>query len=336
MILVTGGTGFLGAHLLYHLSLQEKEITAIYRNKSKLADVKRIFQYYSADADMYYQKINWVFADITVIEDLKSIFSNVDLVYHCAALVSFSSSDYQEMRKINIEGTQNIVNVSIEKKVKKLCFVSSIATLENIDESNFIDEQSFWTTNKNKSDYAITKRAAEMEVWRASQEGVNSIIVNPGVIIGPGFWQNGTGNLFVKINRGMKYYSSGSSGFVDVRDVSNSMIALMNSDIINEAFVLVSENRSFKDLFKLISRSVKAKEPMKEIGKTGLEIAWRLAWFKGKITNSKPSLTRSSAKAANTQKKYSSEKFRQLLNYSFIPFDETIEYTGKLFLQDKK
>ncbi|MFD1314975.1 SDR family oxidoreductase [Namhaeicola litoreus] len=335
MILVTGGTGFVGAHLLYHLTLQEKEIRAIYRNKSRLKNVKRVFQYYSNEAEMYYQKINWVHADITVIEDLKSIFDNVDVVYHCAALVSFSSRDYQEMRKVNIEGTQNIVNVSIEKKIKKLCFVSSIATLENTYQTDYIDEQCFWTTNKNKSDYAITKRAAEMEVWRASQEGVNCIVVNPGVIIGPGFWKNGTGNLFEQIKNGMSYYSSGSSGFVDVRDVSKSMIVLMESDIINEAFVLVAENRSFKDLFTQISQSIKAKTPSKEIGKTGLEIAWRLAWLKSLFTRSKPSLTRNSAKAAYGQKKYTSEKIRRVLNYSFIPFNETIQFTGKLFQKDK-
>ncbi len=335
MVLVTGGTGFLGAHLLYHLSLQENEITAIYRNKSKLEDVKRVFHYYLPNNNNYF-KIKWVHADITVTEELRKVFKNIDVVYHCAALVSFSSSDYQEMRKINIEGTQNIVNISIENKVKKLCFVSSIATLEYTYGHDFIDEKCFWTTNKNKSDYAITKRAAEMEVWRASQEGVNCIVVNPGVIIGPGFWENGTGNLFAKIKSGMSYYSSGSSGFVDVRDVSNSMIALMKSDVVNEGYVLVAENRSFKDLFKLISLAVKAKEPSKEIGKIGLEIAWRLAWFKSLFTNSKPSLTKSSAKAAYGEKKYSSQKIKDSIHYAFLPLEETIAFTGKLFLEDHK
>ena len=334
MILVTGGTGFLGAHLLYHLSLQETEITAIYRNKSKLEDVKRVFHYYSPNSDLNYGKIKWVHADITVTEELRKAFNNVDVVYHCAALVSFSSSDYREMRKINIEGTQNIVNISIENKVRKLCFVSSIATLEYPYDHALIDEQCFWTTNKNKSDYAITKRAAEMEVWRASQEGVNCIVVNPGVIIGPGFWQNGTGNLFTKMKAGMRYYTTGCSGFVDVRDVSNAMISLMKSDLVNEGYVLVAENRSFKDLFKLISMAVKAKEPSKEIGKTGLEIAWRLAWLKSLFTSSRPTLTKRSAQAAYGEKKYSSQKIKHAIDYTFLPLEETVAFTGKLFLED--
>lgn len=336
MILVTGGTGFLGAHLLYHLSLQETEITAIYRHKSKLEEVKRVFHYYTPNSDLNYDRIMWVHADITVSEELINVFKNIDVVYHCAALVSFSSSDYQEMRKINIEGTRNIVNISIQNKVKKLCFVSSIATLEYTYGHDFIDEQCFWTTNKNKSDYAITKRAAEMEVWRGSQEGVDCIVVNPGVIIGPGFWQNGTGNLFAKIKAGMKYYSTGCTGFVDVRDVSNAMIALTKSGIVNEGYVLVAENRSFKDLFKLISVAVKAKEPTKEIGKRILEIAWRLAWLKSLFTNSRPALTKSSARAGYGEKKYSSQKIKHSMNYTFLPLEETIAFTGKLFLEDHK
>jgi len=192
MILVTGGTGLVGAHLLYHLLLENNTVKAIYRKNSNLQAVKTVFGYYSTNFELLFQKIEWIEADITNVCSLEKAFENITEVYHAAALVSFTPKDYQKMRKINIEGTANIVNFCIDKKVKKLCFVSSIATIEKATHAKTINEEEDWNLEKNNYGYAITKYGAEMEVWRASQEGVAVVIVNPGIILGAGFWHNGS------------------------------------------------------------------------------------------------------------------------------------------------
>ncbi len=238
MILVTGGTGLVGSHLLYHLSLENETIKAIHRSGSDLSAVKRVFSYFSDDFENLFQKIEWIIADITDVFALEKAFENVTYVYHSAALVSFNPKDYREMRKINIEGTSNIVNFCIDKKVKKLCFVSSVATIEKSISSKIINEDEVWNNEMNNYGYAITKYGAEMEVWRASQEDVSVVIVNPGVILGAGYWMNGSGAIFSKIYKGLKFYSEGVTGFISVKDVSKIMIQLMQSNIKNERFIV--------------------------------------------------------------------------------------------------
>jgi len=167
MILVTGGTGLVGAHLLYYLLLENDKVKAIHRKNSDLQAVKKVFSYYTKDFEAVFQKIEWVEADITDVYLLEKAFENITKVYHAAALVSFNPKDYKTMRKVNIEGTSNIVNLCIDKKVKKLCFVSSIATIDKTIKNNNIDEECEWNTETNNYGYAITKYGAEMEVWRA-------------------------------------------------------------------------------------------------------------------------------------------------------------------------
>ena len=173
---------------------------------------------------------------------------DIDYVYHCAALISFDTKDYYKLRKINIEGTANIVNLCITHKVKKLCYVSSIAALGNTLDQSIITEETHWNTEADNSVYAISKYGAEIEVWRGAQEGLNSVIVNPGVILGPGFWHSGSGVLFKKVYKGLSHYVTGTTGYVDVIDVVEIMTQLIHSDINNQRYIIVSEIGHLKTL----------------------------------------------------------------------------------------
>lgn len=332
MILVTGGTGLVGSHLLYHLLLENDSIKAIYREKSNLTEVKKVFACYGDVSKKLFEKIDWFKADLNDISSLENAFKDVKIVYHCAALVSFAPNDYQEMRKVNIEGTSNIVNLCISNSIKKLCFVSSIATIEKSLKSNRINEEDLWTTSTDKSGYAITKYGAEMEVWRASQEDVNVIIVNPGVILGCGFWQKGTGELFKKIHKGLKFYGEGVTGFVGVKDVVKIMVQLMQSDIKNERFILVSENTSFKDIFYQIADGLNVKRPNIKVSKLMSETAWRINSLTSKITRKSPKLSKYSAKALHNKKYFTSDKIKKTGDYKFQPLSKTIDEICKVYL----
>lgn len=195
MILVTGGTGLVGATLLLHLTENEAKVTAIYRNLSKTERVKTFFKHQNKSQN--FDKINWIEADILDIPSLEKAFSNIDTVYHCAALISFDPKDEALLRKTNIEGTANIVNFCIDKKVKKLCHVSSIAALGDLKEhEKIVSEATEWNPEVFHSDYAISKYGAEMEVWRGFKEGVEVVIVNPGVVFGSLLWEEGSGAFF--------------------------------------------------------------------------------------------------------------------------------------------
>lgn len=336
MILVTGGTGLVGAHLLFHLLNENKLIRAIFRNEKKFENVKRIFSYYSKDVDTLFNNIEWIEADLNNIPQLTEAFKGITHVYHCAAFVSFEPDKFDVLKKTNIKGTANVVNFCISNKVEKLCYVSSIAALGSSLKNEIITEETEWNKEIDNSVYAITKYGAELEVWRGTQEGLDAVIVNPGVIIGPGIWRYGSGSLIKIIYNGLKYYTTGSTGYVDVNDVVNAMIQLVKSDHKNERYILVSENLSFKDFFTKTAHYLGVKPPHKEAKTWLLNIAWRLDWLKHKLTRKRRVLSKQTAKSALTETNYSNKKIKEAIGFEFLPMDKSIETTSAHYLDSLK
>lgn len=338
MILVTGGTGLVGAHLLFKLVDSGENIRAIYRREKTLKRVKHVFSYFSDNAESLFETIDWVEADINDIPKLKEAFKDITYVYHCAAFVSFEPDKYRQLRKINIEGTANIVNLCISHSVKKICYVSSIAAIGNHEDSEkLIDEETAWNPEEDNSVYAITKYGAELEVWRGTQECLDAVIVNPGVILGAGYWNGGSsGSLFKKIYNGMRYYVNGVVGYVDVFDVVNTMVLLMNSNIKNEGYILVAENLSFKIFQNKVAKALNVNSPKKEAKAWLLGIAWRLDWLKHKLFGTRRSLTKQSAKSAISISKYDNAKIKNDLDFTFKPIEKSINEICQLYLKDLK
>ena len=335
MILVTGASGLVGSHLLYHLTQESSQIKAIYRSEEKKEYVKKVFSYYSSDVDTSFNKITWVQGDITDIPFLEEIMKDVSEVYHCAALVSFDPSRYRELRRVNIRGTANIVNVSLLYDIKKVVYISSVAAIGKAEENLPSNEESPWNQDGDHSVYAITKYGAELEVWRGIQEGLNAVIVNPGVILGEGFWRSGGSSaLFRKVQKGMSQYTSGSTGFIDVKDVVKTMTFLMNSTICGERFILVSENVPFYDFFTEIAKVLGVKPPYKEVGKSVLNIAWRLDWFRSKIFRKHRRLTKQLASSLTSVETYDNNKVRKLVDFKFIAVKDSIKRVATAFSQD--
>lgn len=334
MILVTGGTGLVGSHLLYKLTEVESKIRATYRYDAKLETVRHIFSYYSKNANSLFNKIEWVKADITDIPNLTNAFSGITKVYHCAALVSFDPNDYYTLRHINIDGTANVVNLCLAHNIKKLCYVSSIATIGKSIDNSIITEDCEWNKEDDNTVYAISKYGAEIEVWRGTQEGLDAVIVNPGVIVGPGFWKASSSSLFRKIHKGLNYYTTGSTGYIDVFDVVNIMIHLYEGDTKNEHYILVAENRTFKSFLVKAAEELIVKPPKKEASLILLTIAWRIDWLRHLFTGKRRKLTKHLVQSLTMSRNYSSAKIVKELNYKFKSVDTSISETSQLFLKD--
>lgn len=333
MILVTGGTGLVGSHLLYKLVSTHEKVRAIYRNEKKFKEVKKVFSYYTEDYNTLFDAIEWVKADILDIPSLTEAFKDISYVYHCAALVSFEPHKYHALRKVNIEGTANIVNFCNSNNIKKLCYVSSVATLGNTLNKEFITEETIWNPETDNNVYAITKYGAEMEVWRATQEGLDAVIVNPGVILGAGIWNDGSGSLFKKAHKGLTYYSKGTVPLVSVEDVVLVMMALLKSDIKNERFILVAENWTFKKFLQALATSVNKTTPEKLVPFLLLEFAWRLDWLKYSLTGKPRKLTKHLSRSLSAETYYSNDKIKSALNFEFEPVEKTIYKVGNLYLK---
>ncbi len=333
MILVTGGTGFLGAHLLYKLISKGERVRATYRANSSFDLIKKVFVYYAGN-DYLFDKIEWVESDILDIYSISNTLTDIDKVYHVAAFVSYDSKYKKNIFEINVDGTANIINACLENNVKKLCYVSSIAALGETGSDKLIDESTIWEDNGLNSIYSISKYNAELEVWRGINEGLNAVIVSPSVIMGYSNWNYGSSNLYVKIYNGFAYYTMGSSGFVDVEDVCNIMIRLMNSDIVNDIFIVSAENICYKNLFEMIAKSINAKIPEKYATPFLTGLAWRLDYIKSKIARKPALLTRESARTSHKKLLYSNMKIVRLLDYKFKSISKTIDALGSIFLKE--
>jgi dihydroflavonol-4-reductase len=329
MVLVTGGTGLVGAHLLLHLIENGESVRAIYRNLESIQKTKDLFSLYKK-ANLF-EKIDWIQADITDVPSLEIAFENVEYVYHCAALISFDPKDEDLLRKTNIEGTANIVNFCIVNYVKKLCFLSSISALGDLKENEkIITEEAEWNPEKPHSDYAISKYGAEMEIWRGQQEGLQTVIVNPGVILGPGFWNQGSGLLFKKVASGFSFYTKGTTGFVAVTDVVRMTVELMKNEHSNDRFTLVAENLSFQNLLNSIADSLKVKRPSIHATPFLVNLAYKIDWFLSNVLGQKRKLDRATAKSSYAENRYSNEKITTALATNFLNIHQYIKDISKL------
>lgn len=324
MILVTGGTGLVGAHLLLHLVENEEAIRAIYRKTNAIEKTKSLFKLYQKEH--LFSRINWVHADVIDVSSLAIAFKNIDYVYHCAGLISYNPNKEDLLRKVNIEGTANIVNFCVEYQIKKMCHVSSIAALGNLmSNEKQITEATEWNPEVEHSDYAISKYGAEMEIWRGQQEGLNVVMVNPGVIFGAGFWDQGSGLFFTKIKRGFPFYTNGLTAYVGVTDVVKIMIQLMKSNIVGERFTVVAENLTFKNVIFSIAENLNASKPKIEAKRWMTAIGWRLDWFVSAIFRTKRKLSKYSANSLHSSDFISNEKIKNTLNFEFQSIDSVIK-----------
>lgn len=326
MILVTGATGLVGAHLLVDLTQNESKVRAIYRNKHSVEKTRSLFELYQKSS--LFDKIEWVQADILDIPSLENAFAKVTHVYHCAAMISFNPDDEEKLRKTNIEGTANIVNFCLGHNVKKLCHVSSVAALGDLQEhESIITEKTEWNPEKEHSDYAISKYGAEMEIWRAQQEGLDVVVVNPGIILGPGFWQDGSGKLFSGVANGLKFFTKGKAGYISVLDVVKSMIELMNGNISGERYILVAESISFEEITKKIARELNVPGPSVYANKLMTEMAWRLDWMSSTFLKKERKLSKISAQTVHNHNFYSNQKIKESLGLKFI---SPLEYISQI------
>jgi nucleoside-diphosphate-sugar epimerase len=329
MILVTGGTGLVGSHLLYHLVQNEGKVRAIHRRTSDLNEVRKVFSYYSTEIESKFQKIEWFESDILDLPSLNEAFSGVTQVYHAAAYISFFPNKYSLLNRVNVEGTANIVNLSLAHGVKKLCYVSSIATLGKPQGTNKIDEETEFDPEEQNSVYSITKRNAELEVWRGAQEGLDVVIVNPGVVFGSGHWNSASGKIMKMIAKGISYYTSGYIGMVDVQDVAKCMISLMNSEIINQNYILVSKNISLQELLSRVSKHLHKDPPKKEISKRKMILLSNLDWVYSKIFRTKRKLLKVFVNSLYRDYLYDSSNVKKNLGYEFIHYERTLERVAK-------
>lgn len=335
MNLITGATGLVGAHVALQLLQQGEPVTAIRRAGSDTGKTRQLFSYYTSDHETLFSRIRWVDADITDIYSILDVLAEgIERVYHCAGFVSFDAKDREQLQRVNGTGTANMVNACLEKSVKAFCHVSSIATLQNPDITQNIDESVYWKSSPDASDYAISKYNGEREVWRGIEEGLNAVIVNPGLVLGPGFWDQSSGKLISTCYQGTPFYTMGSSAAISASDTAACMIALTQRSIFGKRFVLTAHNYTFRDLFTKLHQAFGKKEPSIEAGRGMLRLALWLDALRSAFTGKARLLTKATVQAGLSKTTFDNRRIRETLDYRFTPLEETIRFVTQTYLQD--
>ncbi len=335
MILVTGGTGLVGSHLLYHLTkMSKRSIRAIKRGKD-VTSVLNLFKFYDNNYQKLFNKIEWVEADVTDISSLEVAFEGVEKVFHCAAIISFNPKEKELMHNINVKGTRNIINLSLEYQVKKICHVSSIAALGSAKKNELTSEKCEWKADECTSRYSLSKHLSEIEVWRGFAEGLNTVIINPSAVIGPSERKSGTALIFKTALEGNRFYPLGSNSFVCVNDVAKIMIQLINSSITGEQFIITSENLSHKALGDFVSEALGVRKLTIPITPMLGAFACTIEKVKALFFKHNPLITKEILQEANACVSYSNKKIKEAIGYEFTAIKDAVYNTSKFYTSNR-
>lgn len=325
-VLVTGGTGFLGSYIIKELIEKGYAVRAIRRNTTKLP-------FYIPQQIV--DKAEWVEGDVLDVISLEEAMDGIDTVIHSAGLISFLKKERKQMYQVNVEGTANVINVALEKNIRRLVHISSIAALGRSSHGGHVNEEKKWEENKINTHYAKSKYNAELQVWRGIGEGLNAVILNPSTILGYGDWNNSSCAIFKNVYKEFKWYSSGINGFADVEDVARATVALMESNISEQRFIINGENWPFKKLLETMADGLHKKRPSKQTTPFIVSIAWRMEKLRSFLTGKKPLLTKESAKVAHSKTYFENDKLLKALpGFSFTPLEESIRKACEKYLAD--
>jgi dihydroflavonol-4-reductase len=316
MILVTGGTGFLGAYI----------VKALVENGHSVRAIRRSPKLPSFIPSGIFNKVQWVEGDVLDINSLEQAMEGIDTVIHSAAVVSFIKSERENMYRVNVDGTANVVNMALEKNVKRLVHISSVAALGRKAGGSHVDEEKKWEESKVNTHYAKSKYKAELEVWRGFSEGLTGVILNPSTILGFGDWNNSSCAIFKNVYEEFKWYSTGINGFVDVEDVSKAVVIFAENNITEQRYIVNGDNWPFQQLQDIMADSFNKKKPSGKATPFLMAVAWRLEKLKSLFSGKKPLLTKESARVAQSRTYFDNDKIlRALPGFSFTPLGETIK-----------
>lgn len=310
----------MGRHLVRQLAAQGVPVRALYNSRQPIANIPGV---------------EWQRHDLLDVYAVEDALQGVTDVYHCAAMVSFLPADKERMLHFNVESTANLVNEALVQGVRKFGYMSSVAALGRSEGDKLITEAAQWEESKYNSTYAQSKYLAEAEVWRGVGEGLDAVIVNPGIILGAGDWQQGSARLMTVVNSAFPFYTGGIASWVDVEDVVKALHMLMESDITDERFILSAGNIAYKDIFTQMAQQLGKKPPHIAASRWMTSLVWRWNMLRHRLTDAPITVTRETARTAHHRSYYDNSKLLQWLpGFAYTPVEDTIARMAQAFVRE--
>jgi nucleoside-diphosphate-sugar epimerase len=322
-ILVTGGTGFLGAYISRELVMKGYQVRAIRRSNKLPFFIEPVIL----------EKIEWVEGDVLDVVSLEDAMEGVSAVVHAAAVVSFLRRERKRMYQVNVDGTANVVNIALEKNVRKVVHISSVAALGRTPGGGHVDEEKKWEETRVNTHYARSKQKAELQVWRGISEGLEAVILNPSTILGYGDWNTGSCAIFKNIYNGFNWYTPGINGFVDVEDVAKVTVRVLEEPVSEQRFIVNGDNWTFKKLQETIAAGFGKPGPKRAATPWMLSLGWKLERLRSAWTRKKPLLTPESVRVAISKTYFDNKKILEALpGFAFTPLEVSIGRACRQYL----
>lgn len=332
--LVTGATGIIGSSVLLRLAKAGHEITAITHSGNNLNKVSFLFNFCAKDGDQLFKSINWVKGSILDTDFLNNEMKYIDHVYHCAGKVSFSPDDKEELYNVNVRGTESVIECCKNNPVKKFCHISSMGALKLFKEKI---ERSSTKILPNDSPYEISKYIAEKKVWEAIEQGLDAVVINPAVVLGPPLWRNGSNSLFTAKWNNWGVYIDGSSNFIDVRDVAEAMFVLMNRENMENSekqFFLSAQKMSYKEIMKLIAEAMGKRKPIFKLPGYMLDFIQKAGKIKYNLLGISPFISEELLKNLTSSIEY--QRNGKDIIKKYIPINKSVEFNSRVYFAYQK
>lgn len=313
MLFVTGANGLVGSYICRALLKKGYAIKALRRTNSDL----------SLLADVQDQ-IEWVEGDLDDPVLLKRLLVGAKGIIHAAGLVSFARQDYKQLHKVNAEGTANLLHAATDTGVTRFVHISSVAALGRDPKKPEMDETVKWVESPHNSEYAKSKYQGELEVHRAQAEGMQTVVVNPSFVIGPGDWNRSSTRLFKYVFDENRFYTKGLLNYVDARDVADVVSTLYESDISGERFILSAGSCSYRDFFNQIAGHFDVKPPRQEATPFLQLLAYLADSVRSWFTGSKPLITAETRRMSGLRYAYDGHKITHAISFQYRGLNESL------------
>jgi dihydroflavonol-4-reductase len=243
--LVTGGTGFVGSHVARTLAARGYQVRILRRTTSRLDAVNDI-------------ACEHFVGDITDPPSLREAMAGVDWVFHVAAVSDYWRSDPARIYEVNVDGTRNVLQAAEETDVKRVIVTSSAAAMGYTTDLCPVDESTRFNYDPHLTPYGHSKFLAEAEVFRAIRRGLDCVIVNPAVIIGPGDLNQISSSVVLELARGHvpPTVPPGGVTVIDVRDVAEAHVAAAERGRTGERYLLGAVDLTHKAWLRLTADAV--------------------------------------------------------------------------------
>ena len=322
-VLVTGADGVLGSNLVRILLERGLEITTLIEEGKKPLTLESL-------------PIKRVYGNVLITSDVEKAVREADVVIHCAASTSVWPARSETVNKVNVEGTNNIIEACLQFGVQRLIYVGTANSFGFGSSNQPGKEGDAYKSGKYGLDYMDSKRIAQELVMDAvKHKGLPAVVVNPTFMIGPFDSKPSSGAMILAlINGRIPGYTAGGKNYINVKDAAVGIANAIDRGTIGECYILGNENLTFKAMFEKVGKVLGCRTPRIKFPGFLIKLYGKANAMLAQVFRFHPSLTYELASISCEEHYYSAEKAVKELGLPQTPLEKGIKDCYDWFIEN--